>query len=101
VLQREGVSADTQGMRLKEMALRHSGACRVCGVELPAKATAVYDFTAKDVLCLACRDNEPAAQREPAPEDSRRQQDRRVGDRRLATGPTESSRGGSVLQWDS
>jgi hypothetical protein len=89
-------------MRLKEMALRHSGACRVCGVELPAKTTAVYDFTAKNVLCLACRDGvSPAPQQEPAPEGSRRQQDRRVGDRRQATGTTDSSRGGSVLQWDS
>ncbi len=91
-------------MSLKQMALRHSGACRVCGVELPAKTTAVYDFTAKNVLCLACRDNDSAAQQAmpTAPDEgSRRQHDRRVGDRRRETGTTESSRGGSVLQWDS
>ncbi len=83
------------------MALRHSGACRVCGVELPAKTMAVYDFTAKNVLCLACRDSVSPAQQEPAPEGSRREYDRRVGDRRQATGTTEAGRGGSVLQWDS
>jgi hypothetical protein len=88
-------------MRLKEMALRHTGACRVCGVELPAKTIAVYDFTAKNVLCLACRDGVSPAQQEPAAEGSRRQHDRRVGDRRQATSTTEASRGGSVLQWDS
>ena len=87
------------------MALRHSGACRVCGVELPAKTTAIYDFTAKNVLCLACRDSVSPTPQQSAPtapaEGSRRQQDRRVGDRRQATGTTEASRGGSVLQWDS
>lgn len=89
------------------MALRHSGACRVCGVELPAKTTAVYDFTAKNVLCLACRDSVSPAQQQPTPataEGSRPQHDRRAGDRRRTTevtGTTESSRGGSVLQWDS
>jgi hypothetical protein len=82
------------------MALRHSGACRVCGVELPAKTIAVYDFTAKNVLCLACRDSMSPAPQEPAPEGSRREYDRRVGDRRRATEPS-PSRGGSVLQWDS
>lgn len=87
------------------MALRHSGACRVCGVELPAKTVAVYDFTAKNVLCLACRDSVSPAPQQVTPtvpaEGSRRQQDRRVGDRRQAAGTTEASRGGSVLQWDS
>ena len=87
------------------MALRHSGACRVCGVELPAKTTAVYDFTAKNVLCLACRDSVSPAPKQvtttaPA-EGSRRQHDRRVGDRRRSADATEASRGGSVLQWDS
>ncbi len=87
------------------MALRHSSACRVCGVELPAKTTAVYDFGAKNVLCLACRDNDPTAQRAPTTttptEGYRRQHDRRVGDRRRSADATEPSRGGSVLQWDS
>ena len=88
-------------MSSKEMALRNSGACRVCGVELPAKTMAVYDFTAKNVLCLACRDHVSPARQEPAAEGSRRQHDRRVGDRRQATPAAEPSRGGSVLQWDS
>jgi len=43
-LQAAVLRADTQRMSLKQMALRHSGVCRVCGVELPAKTMAVYDF---------------------------------------------------------
>lgn len=85
------------------MALRHSGACRVCGVDLPAKTVAVYDFSAKNVLCLTCRDSvSPAQQPTPAlvAEGSRRQHDRRVGDRRRTPSTTGSSRGGSVLERD-
>ena len=59
------------------------------------RRTAVYDFATKNVLCLACRDNDSAAQHEPlaalATEGPRRQQDRRVGDRRRATEATEPS----------
>lgn len=98
-------------MTLKQTALRHAGVCRVCRLELPAKTTAVYDFDAKNVLCLACRGNEPAAQQEPKPptahapatQRSPREHDRRVGDRRRTLDPTEPSRGrgGSVLQRDS
>jgi len=48
-------------MSLKQMALRHAGTCRVCGVELAARTTAIYDFTAKNVLCLGCAGVECAA----------------------------------------
>lgn len=47
-------------MALKQMALRYAGTCRVCAVELPARTQAVYDSEAKNVLCLQCRDRDPA-----------------------------------------
>jgi hypothetical protein len=81
-------------MSLKQMALRHAGTCRVCAVELPAKTTAVYDFTAKNVLCLACAGDDPSARDEltARPDEyagaSRRTQDRRVGERRRSAAPS-------------
>jgi hypothetical protein len=69
-------------MSLKQMALRHAGTCRVCGVELAAKTTAIYDFTAKNVLCLGCAGHDSSEVHEPL---TRRGQDRRVGDRRRTT----------------
>jgi hypothetical protein len=82
-------------MSMKQMALRHAGACRVCGVELAAKAVAVYDFTAKNVVCLGCVAGESAgshsAAATPAGESasagfvSRRVHERRAGDRRQTT----------------
>ena len=55
-------------MALKQMALKYAGVCRVCGVELPVRTTAIYDSTAKNVLCLGCRDSEqPAAAPMPLP----------------------------------
>jgi hypothetical protein len=35
------------------MRLRYAGACRVCGVELPAKVEAVYERTTKTVRCVS------------------------------------------------
>lgn len=35
----------------KRMRLRYSGTCRVCGVELPAKADAIYERSSKTVRC--------------------------------------------------
>ncbi|MCB1000366.1 MAG: hypothetical protein R2713_12215 [Ilumatobacteraceae bacterium] len=81
-------------MSLKQMALRHAGACRVCGVALPAKTTAVYDFTAKNVLCLSCHGDETSRRDEPVARPgelaaagvaNRRGPDRRVGERRRAS----------------
>ncbi|WP_245618491.1 nuclease-related domain-containing protein [Knoellia aerolata] len=37
----------------KRMRLRYAGACRVCGVELPAKVEAVYERTTKTVRCVS------------------------------------------------
>ena len=36
----------------KRMRLRYSGTCRVCSVELPAKAEAIYERSSKTVRCL-------------------------------------------------
>jgi hypothetical protein len=70
--------------------------CRECGVALPAKTTAVYDFNAKNVLCLGCRDAtaQPESHLDQTVDldkmgaDNRREADRRVGERRR---PTESN----------
>ena len=35
------------------MRLRYAGTCRVCGVELPARAEAIYERATKTVRCLA------------------------------------------------
>lgn len=45
------------------MRLRYAGACRVCGVELPAKVEAIYERTTKTVRCVS-HDVRPAV--EPA-----------------------------------
>ena len=47
----------------KRMRLRYAGACRVCGVELPAKVEAIYERTTKTVRCVS-HDVHPAV--EPA-----------------------------------
>ena len=47
----------------KRMRLRYVGACRVCGVELPAKVEAIYERTTKTVRCVS-HDVHPAV--EPA-----------------------------------
>ena len=47
----------------KRMRLRYAGACRVCGVELPAKVEAIYERTTKTVRCVS-HDVRPAV--EPA-----------------------------------
>ncbi|WP_110241653.1 nuclease-related domain-containing protein [Nocardioides gilvus] len=36
------------------MKLRYAGVCRLCGAELPAKADAIYERTAKTVRCVEC-----------------------------------------------
>ena len=36
----------------KRMRLRYSGMCRVCSVELPAKAEAIYERSSKTVRCI-------------------------------------------------
>lgn len=36
------------------MRLRYAGTCRLCQVELPAKADAIYERTTKTVRCVEC-----------------------------------------------
>ena len=37
----------------KRMRLRYAGGCRVCGVQLPAGAVAIYERTTKTVRCIS------------------------------------------------
>jgi hypothetical protein len=48
------------GTEEKQMRLRYAGACRVCGVELPARSEAIYERRAKTVRCVS-HDADPAA----------------------------------------
>lgn len=41
------------GMNDKRMRLRYAGACRECGVELPAKTEAIYERSTKTVRCVS------------------------------------------------
>jgi hypothetical protein len=34
------------------MRLRYAGTCRECGIELPAKAEAIYERSSRTVRCL-------------------------------------------------
>jgi hypothetical protein len=46
---------DVEGQSIpdeKRMRLRYSGTCRVCRVELPAKAEAIYERASKTVRCI-------------------------------------------------
>ena len=36
------------------MSLRYAGTCRLCGVELPARAEAIYERPTRTVRCVAC-----------------------------------------------
>lgn len=38
----------------KRMKLRYAGACRDCGVEVPAGVVAIYDKVARNVTCMEC-----------------------------------------------
>lgn len=50
-----GVEADNGTVdTFKRMSLRYAGACRDCGIELPAKTVAIYDKATKTVRCLSC-----------------------------------------------
>ncbi len=39
---------------MKQMRLRYAGACRLCGVSLPAGTEAIYESETKTVRCLEC-----------------------------------------------
>jgi Nuclease-related domain len=52
---------------LKKMKLRYAGVCRRCHAQLGAGQVAVYDRTAKNVLCLTCSgDASPEPRRDAA-----------------------------------
>ena len=44
----------------KRMRLSYAGSCRVCGVQLPARAEAVYERTTKTVRCISHDESPPA-----------------------------------------
>jgi hypothetical protein len=51
------------------MKLRYAGACRMCGIDLPARTEAVYERTTKTVRCVMHGPEETArSEPEPAPE---------------------------------
>lgn len=50
----------------KQMQLRYAGVCRVCGLDLPARAEAIYERASKTVRCVECPTVEAVA--EPVPE---------------------------------
>jgi hypothetical protein len=52
---RYGSSMSEPG-ELKRLRLRYAGKCRECGTELAQGTTALYDRTARQVVCLACSD---------------------------------------------
>ena len=39
---------------MKQMRLRYAGACRLCGVSLPAGTVAIYESETKTVRCVEC-----------------------------------------------
>jgi len=43
-----------QALDEKKMKLRYAGACRICGLAIPAKAEAVYERSTKTVRCVSC-----------------------------------------------
>lgn len=94
----------------KRMRLRYAGTCRVCGVELQAKAEAIYERTSKTVRCLDCsnavREVAPATL-EPEPEgpvdvgnpgaSARREFERRQGRREERIRSKHPKLGGLIL----
>lgn len=42
----------------KQLRLRYAGTCTVCGTDLPARITAIYDRRSKTVHCLDCNPTE-------------------------------------------
>jgi hypothetical protein len=45
------------------MKLRYAGICRLCGVELPARAEAIYERATRTVRCVACESTPPDLER--------------------------------------
>jgi hypothetical protein len=53
----------------KRMRLRYAGACRVCGLDLPANAEAIYERSSKAVRCVVHDDRAADAKRDVEPVD--------------------------------
>jgi hypothetical protein len=49
----EGPAVEGEALE-KRMKLRYAGACRLCGVDLPARADAIYERASKSVRCVDC-----------------------------------------------
>ena len=88
----------------KRMRLRYSGTCRVCSVELPAKAEAIYERSSKTVRCLT-HDTATDASPEPLEEvdsgspgaSARREFERRKAKREERTRTKHPKLGGLIL----
>lgn len=86
------------------MRLRYSGTCRVCSVELPAKAEAIYERSSKTVRCLT-HDESTDASPEPLEEvdsgspgaSARREFERRKAKREEQTRAKHPKLGGLIL----
>lgn len=86
------------------MRLRYSGTCRVCGVELPAKAEAVYERSSKTVRCIThdwASDESPvdvgAVEAGTPGESARREFERRRAKREERTRTKHRKLGGLIL----
>jgi hypothetical protein len=88
----------------KRMRLRYSGTCRVCSVELPAKAEAIYERSSKTVRCPT-HDEATDASPEPLEEvdsgspgaSARREFERRKAQREERTRTKHPRLGGLIL----
>lgn len=49
----------------KRMKLRYAGVCRICGMDLPAGADAIYERSAKTVRCIECRAGADVVEAQP------------------------------------
>lgn len=54
IYKQTGPSGDPQRILMKQMRLRYTGACRLCGASLPAGTEAIYESETKTVRCLEC-----------------------------------------------
>lgn len=55
-----GGSVNDDGAGFKVMRLQYAGRCRICGAELSAGVTAVYDRESRTVRCLTCAPDCPS-----------------------------------------
>ena len=88
----------------KRMRLRYAGTCRVCGVELPATADAIYERSSKTIRCVT---HDRSADESPASVESvetgtpgasaRREFERRKANREERTRTKHPTLGGLIL----